>query len=107
MVARPHRHFVEDGLNTALNWRSTARTSACRLDGSREAKLVELTGAETADGVDRWTLRLVTDGLLCLGVVPARRCASRSKDDLKPWQVERLFFLPRPTRVRLAPRRRD
>ena len=68
MVERTRKRLVEGGLNKALN--EDPRPGAKRkLDGHAEAYLVALTCSEPPDDHDHWTLRLLADKLVELGMV--------------------------------------
>jgi hypothetical protein len=69
-IARIRRRFVEDGLAAALH-RRPARTPRLRkLDGRAEAHLVALACSEPPDGRGRWSLALLTERFVALGVSP-------------------------------------
>ena len=67
-VERTRRRFVEGGLKRALN--EDARPGQRRkLDGRAEAHLVALACSERPDSQARWSMRLLADKLVELGVV--------------------------------------
>ena len=67
-VERTRKRFVEGGLEKALN--DDPRPGARRkLDGRGEAHLIALTCSEPPDDHDHWTLRVLADRLVALGVV--------------------------------------
>lgn len=67
-VERTRRRFVEGGLERALN--EDPRPGAKRkLDGRAEAYLVAVTCSDAPDEHDHWTLRLLADKLVELGMV--------------------------------------
>jgi transposase len=67
-VERTRRRFVEGGLQKALN--EDARPGQRRkLDGRGEAHLVALACSERPDSQARWSMRLLADKLVELGVV--------------------------------------
>jgi transposase len=67
-VERTRRRFVEGGLQRALN--EDARPGQQRkLDGRGEAHLIALTCSERPDSQARWSVRLLADKLVELGVV--------------------------------------
>lgn len=69
-IARVRRAFVEEGLAVALH-RRPARTPRRRtLDGRAEAHLVALACSTPPNGARRWTLQLLTDRFVALGVRP-------------------------------------
>jgi len=67
-VERTRKRFVEGNLGKALN--EDPRPGAKRkLDGRGEAHLIALTCSEPPDDHDHWTLRVLADRLVELGVV--------------------------------------
>lgn len=69
-IARIRRRFVDEGLDAAV-YRRPARTPRLRkLDGRAEAHLVALSCSDPPDGRARWTLALLTDHFVALGVSP-------------------------------------
>lgn len=69
-VARSRRRFVETGLEAAL-YRRPARTPRLRkVEGRAEAHLVAVACSDPPDGRDRWTLALLTERFVALGVSP-------------------------------------
>jgi transposase len=70
MVARVRRRFVEEGLEAALVRKPQVRPSRLpKLDGRGEARLVATACSEPPSGRQRWTLRLLADRMVALGVV--------------------------------------
>ena len=68
MVERTRRRFVEGGLERGLN--EDARPGQKRkLDGRAEAQLIALACSERPDTQGRWSMRLLADKLVALGVV--------------------------------------
>jgi hypothetical protein len=68
-VARERRGFCEDGLEVALMARKPGRPRRRVLDGRAEARLVALACSEPPEGRPRWTLRLLVDRMVKLGIV--------------------------------------
>ncbi len=68
-VLRVRKQFAREGLPATLERKRPDRVYERRLDGEQEAKLVAIACAETPDGVDRWSLRLLADELVRLEVV--------------------------------------
>jgi transposase len=67
-VERTRKRLVEGGLQKGLN--DDPRPGARRkLDGRGEAYLIALTCSEPPDDHDHWTLRVLADRLVGLGVV--------------------------------------
>ena len=69
-VARIRRAFVDGGLDAALHRRPRAVPKARKLDGQAEAHLIALQCSPPPDGRDRWTLALLTEHFVGLGVSP-------------------------------------
>lgn len=68
-VLRVRRQFVREGLTAVLERKRPDRVYERALDGAQEARLIALACAETPDGADRWSLRLLADELVRLEVV--------------------------------------
>ena len=68
-VLRVRRQFVAEGLKAALERKRPERVYERALDGKQEARLIALACAETPEGVDRWSLRLLADELVRLEIV--------------------------------------
>jgi Homeodomain-like domain len=67
-VARVRERFVEQGLGAALVPTPTARSYARKLDGAGEVRLAALACTKPPAGRKRWTLALLADRLVALGV---------------------------------------
>lgn len=67
-VERTRKKFVEEGLASALQDRPRPGQPP-RLDGKQKAFLVALACSDPPEGRTRWTLRLLADRLVELGVV--------------------------------------
>lgn len=67
-VANIRRRYAQDGLEAALHDRPHPRRPP-RLDGHQEAYLIALVQSAPPEGRQRWTLRLLADRLVELGVV--------------------------------------
>jgi len=68
-VARERRRFSKDGLEVALMPKKPGRPRRRVLDGRAEAHLVALSCSEPPEGRASWTLRLLADRMVELGVV--------------------------------------
>ncbi len=68
-VARVRRRCVEEGVEAALNRKRQVNRRPKVLDGEAEARLVATACGESPEGCARWTLRLLADRLVELGVV--------------------------------------
>jgi transposase len=67
-VERTRRRFVEGGLERALNEEACPGQQR-KLDGRGEAHLIALTCSERPDSQARWSVRLLAEKLVELGVV--------------------------------------
>ncbi len=67
-VENIRRRFIEFGLETALA-RAKRGPNKRRLDGDAEAHLIAAACSEAPAGRSRWTLRLLADRLVELGIV--------------------------------------
>jgi transposase len=69
-VGRIRKRFVEDGLHGALH--EVVRPGGARkLNGAQEAHLVALACSDPPQGRGEWTMQLLADRLITLGVVEA------------------------------------
>jgi transposase len=68
-VSRLRQRCVEQGLEAALERQKRSREKSRVLDGDGEAQLVALMCTEPPPGQSRWTLNLLGDRLVELGVV--------------------------------------
>jgi transposase len=71
-VAGIRKRWVEQGLDAALNRKPQAwpsRTS--KLDGAGEARVLAVSCSEPPPGQARWSLRLLADRVVELGIVPS------------------------------------
>jgi hypothetical protein len=69
-IARIRRAFVEDGMDSALHRQPPSVPKAKKLDGRAEAHLIALQCSPPPDGRDRWTLELLTERFVALGISP-------------------------------------
>ena len=69
-IARIRRAFVERGMDAALHRKLPAVPKAKKLDGRAEAHLIALQCSSPPEGQDRWTLELLTEHFVALGVSP-------------------------------------
>src|SRR5436190_4574405 len=69
-IARVRQRFVEHGLEAALTRKQQDRPSRERkLDGRAEARLIALACSAPPQGRKEWTMRLLADKLVELGIV--------------------------------------
>ncbi|QDT14151.1 helix-turn-helix domain-containing protein [Alienimonas californiensis] len=67
-VARTRKRFVEEGLDQALRVRRGGPRRQPKIDGAAEAHLVALACSEPPAGRAAWTVRLLADRYVSLGV---------------------------------------
>jgi Homeodomain-like domain len=70
-VARVRQAYVTDGLEAALHRKAPDRAYRRTLDGAQEAHLIALACSAPPEGHRRWTLRLLAERVVELGVVDA------------------------------------
>jgi len=68
-VERVRRAFATKGLDAALYRKKWTGPSRRKLDGGGEAQLIALACGEPPKGAERWTLVLLANKLVALGVV--------------------------------------
>ena len=66
---RLRRRLVERGLDAALQHGNRGCYRARALDGAAEAHLIALACGDAPEGYNRWTVRLLADQMVVLGVV--------------------------------------
>ncbi len=70
MVYRVRKQLVEEGLDAVLSRKQREMPAVARIfDGEREAKLIALACSKPPKGYARWTLRLLENKVVELGVV--------------------------------------
>ena len=70
-VYRTRQQLVEEGLDAALKRKPRERPSITPIfDGAAEARLIQLACSEAPAGHARWTLRLLEQKVVELGIVP-------------------------------------
>jgi transposase len=67
-ISRVRKQFVEEGVEAALNRRTTRRVYRPKLDGGQEARLIALACGKPPEGQARWTLRLLADRAVALEI---------------------------------------
>jgi transposase len=63
------RQAMEDGPDSLLERQYPKRPEKVKLNGDSQAQLVRLACSQAPDGRDRWTLDLLREKLVALGVV--------------------------------------
>lgn len=71
LVEMIRERCVQEGLQASLERRPRSRERSQVLDGAKEARLVSLACSEPPAGRARWTLDLLGQQLVTLGVVPS------------------------------------
>ena len=70
MVYRVRKQLVEDGFEAVLSRKQRATPAVARIfDGEKEAKLIALACSKPPKGRARWTLRLLENKVVELGIV--------------------------------------
>jgi hypothetical protein len=70
MVTRVRQQFVEEGLDAVLSRKQRATPARMPIfDGEKEARLTALACSTPPEGYARWTLRLLEDKVVELGIV--------------------------------------
>ena len=67
-VERTRKRFVQEGLQAALSERARIGAQP-KLDGKQEAFLVALACSDPPSGQKRWTMRLLADRIVELGLI--------------------------------------
>lgn len=68
-VHRVRERFVEEGFEAALSKKPSPSRQHRKLDGAGEATLIATACSQAPEGRSRWTLHLLADKLVALGVV--------------------------------------
>ena len=81
-MERVRRAFATHGLDAALQRQKAVRTRRRKRDGAQEAYLIAVTCRDPPEGRERWTLALIADKLVELGVVDTMACEMEDGLDL-------------------------
>ena len=68
---RLRRRLVERGFEAALAHGNRGSYRVRALDGAAEAQLIAMACGEAPDGRNRWTVRLLADQMVALGIIEA------------------------------------
>ncbi len=68
-VERLRERLVEHGLDTAMDHGNRGSYRAKKLDGVAEAHLIAIACSSAPQGRNRWTVRLLADEMVSLGIV--------------------------------------
>src|SRR6516162_9795152 len=99
-VARVRQCLVTQGLQAAIDRKSQPpRPDKIKIKGDLEQKLVQLACSDPPRGRCQWTLQLLADELVVLGLVQAVSLETvrqaLKKNDIQPWIVETWCIPPR------------
>ena len=97
-IGRVRQRFVSEGLEAALNHRpQPPRPDKIKIKGGVEQELIRLACSDPPEGRCRWTLCLLADELVALGLVasvsPETVRQALKKNDIRPWIIE-VWCLP-------------
>jgi hypothetical protein len=89
-VANVRQTFVEESFEVALHGHSTRNRRRRRVDGECEARLIAALCGPAPEGYARWSLRLLADQAVALGIVEAPISYETVRqtlkaNELKPW----------------------
>jgi len=68
-VYRLRKRLVENGFDAVLQHGNTGKRKQRKLDGKAEAYLIALACSQPPEGRQRWTVRLLANELVALGIV--------------------------------------
>jgi hypothetical protein len=68
-VGNLRRRFVEKGLDAALGREKREVAPRIKIDGETEAKIIALTCSDAPDGYSQWSLRLLAEKVVELGIM--------------------------------------
>jgi len=68
-IGNLRRRFVEKGLDAALGREKREVAPKIKIDGEIEARIVALTCSKAPDGYSQWSLRLLADKVVELGIM--------------------------------------
>ena len=87
MVSRVRQQLVEEGLDAVLSRKQRATPARQPLfDGEKQARLTALACSTPPEGRIRWTLRLLEDKVVELGIV------ERASDNTIGWVLKKTHF---------------
>ena len=92
-IYRVKRDCVEHSIEEALTGRIEERGHRpCILDDEQEARLIAMASGEAPEGRAKWTVRLLAERLVELGIVDEISYSTASrvlKKEFKPWRTPR------------------
>ena len=93
MVYRVRKQLVEEGFEAVLSRKPRAMPAVARIfDGEKEAKLIALACSKPPKGRARWTLRLLENKVVELGIVDRARA---QKNTLQPHRRQHWVIPPK------------
>ena len=63
------KRFVEEGLDSAIERKASTRKPNIKFDGEFDARIMQLACSESPEGTSRWTIRLLAEQAVELGIV--------------------------------------
>jgi transposase len=101
-IARVRKRFVIEGLEAAIDHRpQPARPDKIKIKGDIEQKLIQLACTDPPRGRCHWTLQLLADEMVVLGLVDSISTETvrqaLKKTTFNPGSFAHGAFLPRPT----------
>ena len=108
MVYRVRKQLVEEGFEAVLSRKPRAMPAVARIfDGEKEAKLIALACSKSPKGRARWTLRLLENKVVELGIVDRATdstigCALK-KNTLQPHRRQHWVIPPKANSAFVAP----
>ncbi|MEO5366935.1 MAG: IS630 family transposase [Magnetococcus sp. WYHC-3] len=97
---RLREQFVEEGFEASLERRPTKRAYRRKIDGDAEAHMIAMIcHQEPPKGYARWSVRLIADQMVELGIVESTSKTgvhkALKKNELKPWLVQQWCTPPK------------
>jgi hypothetical protein len=68
-IGNLRKRFVEEGLDAALERKKRETPPVIKIDGEAEAKIIAITCGAAPEGRSRWTLQLIADKVVALGIL--------------------------------------
>jgi len=68
-IGKLRKRFVEEGLEAALERKKRERPPRIKIDGEAEAKIIAVVCSEPPEGRCRWTLKLLANKVVELGIL--------------------------------------
>ena len=68
-IGNLRKRFVEEGLAGALERKKRETPPVIKIDGEAEARIIAITCSAPPEGRSRWTLQLIADRVVALGIL--------------------------------------